>query len=108
MIFKCEVDNMIKIAKTHDIPEGEVRSFVVDNEMVAVFNINNEYYALKDQCSHMELPLSDGLVDGDKVTCAYHGAEFEIKTGKVLCPPAVEPVENYKVMIEGDDIYIDL
>lgn len=108
MIFNIAMGNLIKIAKTHEIPEGEVKSFVVDNEMIAVFNINNEYYALKDQCSHMDLPLSDGFVDGDKVTCAYHGAEFEIKTGKELCLPAVEPVESYTIKIEGDDIYIDL
>ena len=100
--------NLFKIGKTGDIPEGEVRSFLVDNEMVAVFNINNEFYALKDQCSHMDLPLSDGFVEGDKVTCAYHGAEFEITSGKALCLPAIEPVENYKVTLDGDDIYVEL
>lgn len=100
--------NLIKIGKIKDIPEGEVRSFMIDNEILAVFNIDNEFFALKDQCSHMDLPLSDGLVEGGKVTCAYHGAEFEITTGKALCLPAVEPVENYKVTVDGDDIYVEL
>ncbi len=100
--------NLVKVGKTYDIPCGEVRSYVVDNEVIAVFNINNEYFALKDQCSHMDLPLSDGLVEGDKIICAYHGAEFEISTGKVLCLPAVENVEKYTVKVEGNDVYIDI
>ncbi len=102
------MNEYIKAAKKSDIPVGEVRSFVIENEVVAIFNIEQEYYALKDQCSHMDLPLSDGLVEGNTVTCAYHGAEFDIKSGDVLCLPAVEPVERYEIKIEGEDIYISL
>ncbi len=53
----------VKVAKTSDIPAGTVKSFVVDNEVIAIFYLNNNYYALKDQCSHMELPLSDGILE---------------------------------------------
>ena len=68
----------VKVAKTSDIPAGTVKSFVVENEVIAIFNLNNNYYALKDQCSNMELPLSDGKLEDDIIDCAYHGAEFEI------------------------------
>jgi len=98
----------IKVAKTSDIPAGTVKSFIVENEVVAVFNLNNNYYALKDQCSHMELPLSDGLLEDGVIICAYHGAEFDIKTGDVLCMPAVEPVESFEVKVEDEQIYVSI
>jgi 3-phenylpropionate/trans-cinnamate dioxygenase ferredoxin component len=102
------MSNLVKVAKTYDVPNGEVRSFIVENEIIAVFNVKNEFFALKDQCSHMDLPLSDGLVEGSKVICAYHGAEFDISTGNALSLPAIESVERYDVKIDGDDIYIDI
>ena len=98
----------VKVAKTSDIPAGTVKSFVVENEVIAIFNLNNNYYALKDQCSHMELPLSDGILEDDIIVCAYHGAEFDIKTGDVLCMPAVEPVEAFEVKVEDEQIYVSI
>ena len=98
----------VKVAKISDIPAGTVRSFIVENEIVAIFNLNNNYYALKDQCSHMDLPLSDGLLEDGVVVCAYHGAEFDIKTGEALCLPAVEPVEAFEVRIEDEQIYVSI
>ncbi len=103
-----KMGEFVKIAKTSEVPAGTARSFVVENEVVAVFNLNNNYYALKDQCSHMDLPLSDGMLEDDVVTCAYHGAEFDIKTGEALCAPAYEPVESYEVRVDNDDIYISI
>lgn len=97
-----------KIATTGEIKEGEIRSFIVDNEVVAVCNSGGRFYAFKDQCSHQDLPLSDGELDGDVVRCAYHGAEFDIKSGEALCLPAVEPVETYSIKIENGDILISL
>ena len=98
----------VKVAKTSDIPAGTVKSFIVENEVIAIFNLNNNYYALKDQCSHMDLPLSDGILEDGVIICAYHGAEFDIKTGDVLCPPAYEPVESFEVKVEDDQIYVSI
>lgn len=98
----------VKVAKISDIPAGTAKSFIVENEIVAIFNLNNKYYALKDQCSHMNLPLSDGLLVDGVVVCAYHGAEFDIKTGEALSLPAVEPVEAFEVRIEDEQIYVSL
>ena len=98
----------VKVAKTSDIPAGTAKSFIVENEVVAIFNLNNNFYALKDQCSHMDLPLSDGILEDGVIICAYHGAEFDIKTGDVLCPPAYEPVESFEVKVEDDQIYVSI
>ena len=98
--------NFVKAAKTYDIPNGEVRSFVVDNEIIAICHVNGSFYAIKDECTHMEYPLSDGELEGETITCIYHGAKFNVKTGEVLAMPDYEPVETFPLKIEGDDIYI--
>ncbi|HXG31014.1 MAG TPA: non-heme iron oxygenase ferredoxin subunit [Thermodesulfobacteriota bacterium] len=96
----------VKVAKTSDIPPGEVRSFVVDGEVIAICHVDGRFYAIKDECTHMEYPLSDGVLEGEVITCAYHGAEFNVRTGEALSLPAIEPVETFKLKLEGDDIYV--
>ena len=95
-----------KVAKISDIQPGEIKSFVVGNEMVAICNNNGNFYAFIDECSHQTLPLSDGLLEGKTITCAYHGAEFDIETGEALCLPAVDGIETYEIKVDGDNIYI--
>lgn len=95
-----------KIAKVSDIQPGEIKSFVLGNEMVAICNTDGTFYAFIDECSHQTLPLSDGLLEGKTITCAYHGAEFNVETGEALCLPAVDEIETYEVKVEGDDIYV--
>lgn len=95
-----------KVAKVSDIKPGEIKSFVVGNEMVAICNTGEKFYAVIDECSHQTLPLSDGLLEGKTITCAYHGAEFDLETGEALCLPAVDRIETYELKVEDDDIYI--
>jgi nitrite reductase/ring-hydroxylating ferredoxin subunit len=96
----------IKVAKTSDIPPGEIRSFEVESEIIAICNVGGRFYAIKDECTHMNYPLSDGFLDGETITCAWHGAKFNVRTGEVLSMPAYEPVEIYQLKVEGDDIYV--
>jgi nitrite reductase/ring-hydroxylating ferredoxin subunit len=96
----------IKVARTSDIPPGEIRSFEADGEIIAISNVGGRFYAIKDECTHMDYPLSDGLLDGETITCAWHGAKFNVRTGEVLSAPAYEPLEIYQLKVEGDDIYI--
>jgi nitrite reductase/ring-hydroxylating ferredoxin subunit len=96
----------VKVAKTSDINPGEIVPFYVEGESVAICRVNGEYYAIKDECSHMEYPLSDGFLEGEVITCAWHGAKFDVRTGEVLSMPAVVPVETYQLKVEGEDIYV--
>lgn len=95
-----------KIAKTGDVPEGEIRSFALGSETVAVCNVDGRFFAFRDECTHQAYPLSDGILEGKKLTCIHHGAEFDVETGDALCLPATDAVETYDVKIEGDDIYV--
>ena len=95
-----------KIAQTSEIKPGEIKSFVVGPDVIAVCNVDGSYYAFRDECTHQALPLSDGCLEGNKLTCAYHSAEFNVETGEVLCLPAVDDLETFELKIEGEDIYI--
>ncbi|MER3446085.1 MAG: biphenyl 2,3-dioxygenase [Candidatus Dadabacteria bacterium] len=95
-----------KVAKTSDIPPGEIRSFEVEGEIIAICNVGGRFYAIKDECTHMNYPLSDGFLDEETITCAWHGAKFNVRTGEVLSMPAYESVETYQLKVEGNDIYI--
>ncbi len=97
-----------KVAKISDVPEGEVGSFFASGEPIAICRVAGNFYAFKDECTHQALPLSGGDLNGDSITCCYHGAEFNVKTGKVLCPPASEPLETYEVKVEGEDIFVKI
>jgi 3-phenylpropionate/trans-cinnamate dioxygenase ferredoxin subunit len=73
---------------------------------VCVTRIGNEVFAIADTCSHSEASLSEGDVTDYKIECWLHGAEFDIRSGEVVTPPASIPVEVFEVVREGDSIKI--
>lgn len=99
---------LVKIAETNDLPAGQARAFDVEGRRVAVFNVGGSFYALDDTCPHAGGPLSEGDVQEGKVTCPWHGADFDLRSGAVLSPPAFEGVRSYKVVVEGNDLKIEV
>lgn len=97
----------VKVAETKDIASGAGILVEVDGERIALFNVNGTFYAIGDTCTHAGGPLSEGDLDGDMVTCPWHGAQFDVKTGEAVGPPAQEPVTNYRVKVEGSDLLIE-
>ena len=96
----------VKVATVGEIEPRRAKRVEVGDEAIAVFNLDGEYYAIGDTCSHEEASLSEGDVFGDCVECPLHGAEFDITTGKNLTLPAVSPVPSYTVKLEGDAILV--
>ncbi|GAA4197715.1 hypothetical protein GCM10022219_26100 [Microbacterium oryzae] len=68
---------------------------------------NDEVHAIGDVCTHGDISLSEGFVEGDTLECWAHGSAFSLRTGKPLNLPAYEPVPVYAVQIDGDDVLID-
>ncbi len=101
------MSKLIKIADINSISEGEIKSFEIEGEMIAIAKVNNRIYAFSDNCSHMDYPLSDGTLDGEIITCAYHGAKFNIATGEVLSMPAASPIKVFPIKIIDNKIYIE-
>lgn len=100
--------NMTKVAEVSDIPVGGVKKVSLEDVDIAIFNIGGELYAIGDTCTHEQASLSEGDVDGDNISCARHGATFNIKTGEVVALPAIIPAVTYRVKIEGNDIMLEV
>jgi 3-phenylpropionate/trans-cinnamate dioxygenase ferredoxin subunit len=98
----------VKAARTDEVAPGQARLVVVKGKEIALFNIDGAYFALTNACSHEEGPLAEGAVEGHEVTCPWHGAKFDIRTGEVLCDPAYEAVTRYNVRVSGSDIEVEI
>jgi nitrite reductase/ring-hydroxylating ferredoxin subunit len=99
---------LIKVTETKDLPPGKAAAFDVEGLRVAVFNVDGSYYAIDDTCTHEGGPLCEGEVNGLKVTCPWHSADFDLKSGAALSPPAFDGVKSYKVVVEGSDLKVEV
>jgi 3-phenylpropionate/trans-cinnamate dioxygenase ferredoxin component len=98
----------IPVAKTADVPAGTVRTFQAGGEDIAIANVNGEFYAIANVCTHDGGPLGEGQVFGQLVECPRHGARFDVKTGQARALPAVLPVHTYELQVEDDEIMVRL
>lgn len=73
-----------------------------------MFNVGGKIYAFADTCTHEGSPLSDGDIEGNYVVCPWHGAKFDLQTGKVVGPPAQQDVASYRVVVEEKDVKISI
>lgn len=89
-----------------EIPPGKARAVVLNNFRVAVFNLDGQFYAIKDACPHAEYPLSKGMVRGETVTCASHNWKFNIKTGLCLHGHDDLQIRTFKVEVIDGEIWL--
>lgn len=91
-----------------DLNNGERLFVEIDNRPIVVFNLAGQYYAIGDVCTHDEGPLGDGMLEGFNIICPRHGAEFDIRTGKVVQLPAVVDIPAYPVKIINGNLMIGI
>jgi len=96
------------VAKKSDIEPGTTKRVVVDGVEVLLCNVDGEIYAIEDVCTHDGGPLDQGELEGCRVVCPRHGANFDVRTGEALTLPAVVPLPVYSVTIEGDDVSVEV
>ncbi len=99
--------SFIKVAVSADIPDGTGTTVDVAGRQIALFNAGGKFYAIDNTCKHRGGPLGEGELDGTRVTCPWHGWEYDITTGANLDDPAVK-VGCYPVKVEGDDILVEV
>jgi nitrite reductase/ring-hydroxylating ferredoxin subunit len=97
----------IEVCKTGDVDEGAAIKVETGDLILAVFNLNGAFYVMDDTCSHGPGSLSEGPIHGDVVECDFHNGSFNIKTGEVVDPPCMIPQKTYKVIVEGDAVFIE-
>ena len=96
----------VKTIKHAELETNSVGQFYLeDDTAVAIYNLEGEYFATSDVCTHGQAFLSDGDIRGNEIICPYHEGTFDIKTGEPVDPPCVIPLDRYETRL-GEDGYI--
>jgi 3-phenylpropionate/trans-cinnamate dioxygenase ferredoxin subunit len=96
------------VAKKTEIAQGTTKRVEVDGQSLLLCNVDGDFYAIEDVCTHDGGALDQGELMGERIMCPRHGAFFDVRTGDALTLPAIEPVQTFKVRVEGEDIFVDL
>lgn len=97
-----------EVAKQAEIPPGQCKAVIVDERMIAVVNLDGEFYAIDNVCTHAFALLTEGKIIDGQIQCPLHAARFDIRTGAVTAPPAYEALETYEVKVEGDAVLVQV
>ena len=95
--------------KLSDIPPGKIIKVSIDGKDVLIANIDGKYCATDDTCTHSGSSLSEGKLDGCIITCGWHGAQFDCKTGKLdKFPAKIRDLTSYNVVVESDNVFVEM
>jgi len=97
-----------KLTAADDVAPGEIQQYLVEDRFVALCNVEGEFHAFEDICTHQFTHLSEGEFSDAQVTCPLHGAKFDVKTGAAKSLPAVKPVPKHEVKVENGNVYVAL
>jgi len=100
------VSEFVRVARVSDIPPGSVTRVEVAGHLIALANVDGQFYAIDDTCTHEEASLSEGGLSSEVVVCPKHGSRFHVRTGRVLSLPAVRSVAVYPVRVEGAEVLV--
>lgn len=100
----------VRVAALDEIEEGGVLAVEAEGRSVCLARLEDEVYAFADNCSHRDFPLSNGELDPDdcSITCEWHGARFDVRTGEALSLPATRPIRVYTSRVEDGEIFVDV
>jgi nitrite reductase/ring-hydroxylating ferredoxin subunit len=98
---------LFKVAEKNDLADGASKVVRVDGRSIALFRVNDEYYALANVCLHRGGPLGEGDLSGSVVTCPWHGWKFDVRTGAFTIIPTLK-VPSYKVMEQNGSVMVEI
>ena len=99
-------ENFVKAGQLNDFPAESMKKVAVNGEYVLVINVGGKLYAIGNSCTHEDGPLDEGELEGNVVTCPWHGGRFDVTNGKVLAPPPKTDALRYDVKIQGNDVLV--
>jgi 3-phenylpropionate/trans-cinnamate dioxygenase ferredoxin subunit len=101
---------LVDVAPVDELPPGSVKIVRAGSIAVGVYNLDGEFYAIEDRCSHDDGPLAEGDFDAEDavVVCPRHGSRFDIRTGRPLTLPAYQPVDTFAVVVDDGWVKVDL
>ncbi len=98
----------IMLCSTADVSVGGALKVEKNDLILAVFNVNGEFYVTDDTCTHGPGSLSEGYITDDVVECDFHNGAFNIKTGEVVAPPCIVPLKTYRTIVEDGKVFIEV
>jgi nitrite reductase/ring-hydroxylating ferredoxin subunit len=98
----------LELCQAADVADGTALKVETEGLVLAVFNVEGEYYVLDDACTHGPGSLSEGYIEGDVVECNFHNGQFNIRTGEVVLPPCMIPMKTYPTTVEDGKVYIEV
>ena len=101
-------EQLIRVARIAELPPGKMRRVDVGKLRILLANVDGQFYATDDTCSHEDASLSTGFLKGEWVKCPLHGSRFNVRTGEVADEPAEVNLRTYDVRIDGNDICLNL
>ena len=99
-------EDFVKVAESKEIGPSIMKAVDVAGEKVCIINIEGNYYAIGNVCTHMGGPLNEGTLEGFEVQCPWHGSKFDVRTGEPTKPPARQTVSSYEVKIRDNNILV--
>ena len=106
--MSADEEGWVRAASRGDLAEGEPFGVEVAGRAIALYDIDGNLFATDNICTHAYARLSDGWLDGELIECPLHAARFDVRTGKVLDPPATEDLKTYPVRVVDDEIQVKL
>ncbi|MDP8229199.1 MAG: non-heme iron oxygenase ferredoxin subunit [Candidatus Electryoneaceae bacterium] len=98
--------NYQSVCPVDEFEIGTAKRVIINETKIAVYRLEDGFYAIHDRCSHQSASMASGKIDGETVACPRHGALFDIRTGDVLTLPAVRGVRTYPVKVEDGIVYV--
>ena len=98
----------VDVGFPEEIEDQGCKIIEINSIPIAIFNLSGMFYAIEDNCPHQHLPLADGLVENNTITCPYHGAMFNIITGDVLAPPACDNLHIFATRVQDGKVQIEI
>ena len=98
----------VELCRIDQVAVGTALKVEAGGLVVAVFNVDGEFYVTDDSCTHGPGSLSEGFVDGDVIECNFHNGQFNIKTGEVVSPPCMIPIRTYPAVVQDGKVFVDV
>lgn len=98
--------SFIRVCPLAEIPVDGAISVQANGTQMTVVRTGENVYAISDLCSHAQISLAQGEVDGTAIECWMHGSRFDLTTGTPINPPATDPIATYPVKVEGGDVHV--
>ncbi|HUD93608.1 non-heme iron oxygenase ferredoxin subunit [Sphingobium sp.] len=98
----------VDVCALEDIPNGKHRAFLIEGLSILILRVDTQAHALENRCTHLDFPLEGGRQIGSNIICRKHGARFDIRTGKAVAGPAVDPLRRFEVRLHDGRIEVEV